>query len=179
MTQEQKLLGEDRRQRLLDLLKQSSQPLTGTALAEETGVSRQVIVQDIALLRARNEPIMATPNGYLYFQKGSATRVKRVIACRHIFEDTEKELNLLVDHGVKVLDVIVEHPIYGEITGSLMIESRRDVKQFISKISKNKANLLSSLTGGVHLHTLEAPDDETLDQACEAMEKAGFLLKKE
>ncbi|MBO8170949.1 MAG: transcription repressor NadR [Bacillaceae bacterium] len=179
MTQDKKLTGELRRQRILDILKKSAEPLTGTMLARETGVSRQAIVQDIALLKARNEPIMATPQGYLYFRTPATRLPRRVIACRHNFEDTEKELNILVDNGVKVLDVIVEHPIYGEINGSLMIETRLDVKRFMNKVHKDKANLLSSLTGGVHLHTVEAENDDQLDAACRELEKEGILLNQD
>ena len=86
---------------------------------------------------------------------------RAILACRHAPERTEEELQILVDHGVKILDVIVEHPLYGELRGSLMIESRADVQDFLGQVSASRASLLSSLTGGVHLHTVEASRPET------------------
>ncbi|MDQ0340145.1 transcriptional regulator of NAD metabolism [Caldalkalibacillus uzonensis] len=174
-----KLLGDKRRHYLLELLKSKKKPLTGTFLAEETGVSRQVIVQDIALLKAKNEPIVATPQGYLYLSSPSPQPKRRVIACQHAFEQTERELTILVEHGVKVVDVIVEHPIYGQIQGSLMVESKKDVHDFLRKVQDNQAKLLSSLTEGVHLHTVEANDDKRIDEACQALEAEGILLKRD
>ncbi|GGK21713.1 transcriptional regulator [Caldalkalibacillus thermarum] len=174
-----KLLGEERRNYLLNLLKTEQKPLTGTYLAEQTGVSRQVIVQDIALLKAKNEPIVATPQGYLYLRSPSSQPTRRVIACQHTFEQTERELMILVEHGVKVIDVIVEHPIYGQIQGSLMLEAKKDVHDFMQKVRNNQAKLLSSLTEGIHLHTVEANDDKRIDEACRALEAEGILLKKD
>lgn len=176
MDQEKKMPGEVRRQQLLEILANSVQPITGTDLAEKTGVSRQVIVQDIALLRAKNESIIATPQGYMYLHHHPVRSLQRVIACRHNFEETATELYILVDHGVKIVDVTVEHPIYGEINGALMIETRDDVARFMQKINEHGASLLSSLTNGLHLHTIEATDQTKLDQACEALKIEGILL---
>lgn len=173
-----KMLGEQRRSHVLDMLKKTGQAYTGTALSEETGVSRQVIVQDIALLKAKEEPIVATPQGYLYISQNVPQQLRRVIACQHQPKDTERELNILVDHGVRVIDVIVEHPFYGEIQGSLRLSSREDVRKFIEKWQASNAHLLSSLTEGIHLHTIEAPEQETLDQACAALSQAGILFEQ-
>jgi uncharacterized protein len=174
-----KLLGEKRRKQILKWLKESSEPITGGALAERTNVSRQVIVQDISLIRAKNEPIVATSQGYVYLHNSSATdRKKRVIASCHTLERTEEELTTLVDNGVTVLDVIVEHPVYGELTASLMLRNRRDVQHFMQKMKETKATLLADLTEGVHLHTLEADSEEQLDEVCELLAKKGFLLTK-
>jgi hypothetical protein len=174
-----KLLGEKRRHFLLSYLQQEKKPVTGTELADLAGVSRQVIVQDIALLKAKNEPIIATPQGYLYLSDVQEGMVRQVIACQHSFEQTEQELTIMVEHGLKIIDVIVEHPIYGQLQGTLMIESRADVQEFIDKIQQNQAKLLSSLTEGVHLHTVAAKDKQRIEEACRALEREGILLNKD
>jgi transcriptional regulator of NAD metabolism len=172
-----KMPGEQRREFILQWLKESPEPITGGIIAERTNVSRQVIVQDISLLKAKNEPIMATAQGYLYIQQSASERLKRrVIACCHDPEQTEDELTIIVDHGVTVVDVVVEHPIYGEIKASLMLRHRRDVHQFLSQITETNASLLSELTEGTHLHTIEAESTKQLDEVCEALEQAGYLL---
>jgi uncharacterized protein len=99
------------------------------------------------------------------------------LACKHAPERTREELQTLVDHGVKVLDVVVEHPIYGELRGSLMLESRSDVDDFLAQVKNSHAALLSSLTDGVHLHTVEAARPEAIARAKGALRARGFLLK--
>src|SRR5690625_3554729 len=154
---QERMLGQERRKYIVSKLQMSTQPVTGKTLAEETGVSRQVIVTDMALLKTSNEPIIATNRGYLYMDKQVDEQLHRkVIVCEHRPEQTKEELEIIVDNGVTVIDVIVEHPFYGELTGSLMIESRFDVEQFLNAISKEETALLSILTGGIHLHTIEA-----------------------
>ena len=171
--------GNERRNLILQWLKDSNEPLTGQVLAEKTNVSRQVIVQDISLLKAKNEPIIATAQGYVYLnEQQSNTLFKRIIACKHTPDEMEEELKILVDHGVLVRDVSVEHPTYGELTASLMIKNRRDLAQFIQKMDETNSSSLSDLTDGVHLHTIEAETLEQLDDACEELEKAGYLLSK-
>lgn len=112
-----KLTGAERRQQLLAWLKESEAPLTGSELAKRASVSRQVIVQDISLLKAKNEPIIATSQGYMYLRSalGKKQPVQRIIACDHEPEKTEEELNLIVDFGVTVKDVTIEHPVYGDL----------------------------------------------------------------
>lgn len=178
MTNDKKVYGDERRTLILDWLKHSSSPLTGSELANRTNVSRQVIVQDISLLKAKNMPIIATSQGYVYLDNGANKEtMTRIIASQHHPEQTENELSLIVDFGVNVKDVIVEHPIYGDITASLMIRSRYDVKHFIQKLKDTNASLLSELTEGTHLHTLEATSEHALDQACNALREAGYLLE--
>ncbi|PWA10719.1 transcription repressor NadR [Pueribacillus theae] len=175
----EKILGDERRALILKWLKEEGKPITGSALAKRTNVSRQVIVQDISLLKAKNEPIVATAQGYLYMEQPPAKPpFQWVIAVKHKPEDTRKELEILVDHGVTVRDATIEHPVYGDLTGSLMISSRRDVDLFIKKMKSAKASLLSELTDGVHMHTLDAENEEQLQEACHALEKAGFLLRQ-
>ncbi|WP_257346289.1 transcription repressor NadR [Pseudalkalibacillus decolorationis] len=176
----EKILGEDRRSLLLNWLKESKEPLTGSRLAKKTNVSRQVIVQDISLLKARNEPIIATAQGYVYFQANkNAQRCSRVIACQHLGSETEDELNTIVNFGVSIKDVTIEHPLYGDLTGSLMINNRHDVAQFIKNIQEKSASYLLELTEGVHLHTLEAETDQQLEQTCQALFEKGYLLSSE
>lgn len=119
---------------------------------------------------------MATPQGYIYAKETSFAGERRVIAVKHTKEQAVEELNILVDHGVSVVDVIVDHPIYGEITASLHLKSRFDVEKFIKKVQTTGATMLSGLTDGTHLHTIEADTKEQLEQAIEALEKAGFLI---
>lgn len=175
----EKLDGKERRKYIVQLLKSEQNPITGQKIAEVTGVSRQVIVTDIALLKASDEPIIATNRGYLYMRKKQSSETyKRIVICKHRPEETAAELNAIVDCGVTVEDVIVEHPIYGELTGSLMIKSRYDVEQFTNAIEKKEASLLSVLTDGIHLHTLEADSVEKLDAACEKLDELGILYKE-
>jgi transcriptional regulator of NAD metabolism len=171
-----KMNGEERRKSILQWLKESTEPITGSVFADRTNVSRQVIVQDISLLKAKNEPIIATAQGYYFIHQSDDQKARRVIACCHTPEQTEDELNIMVDQGVTVLDVIVEHPIYGEIKASLMLSCRRDVSHFLRQIEETNAYLLSQLTDGIHLHTIEADTVEQLDEACEELDQAGYLL---
>jgi len=176
-----KLLGEERRNLLLDKLLKASKPITGGELAAFANVSRQVIVQDISLLKAKNHPIIATSQGYVYLEKNKHDQplLERLIACKHSPTDTKEELNILVDHGVFVKDVIVEHPVYGDLTASIRVGNRIEVEEFIKKISLNKASYLSQLTEGLHLHTLQADSIDKLDRACHDLDKAGILVKEE
>jgi len=145
-------------------------------MAKRLRVSRQCLVQDIAILRAAGEEIVATPRGYRLPDAASESH-RAVVACRHTPERTEEELQILVDNGVKILDVIVEHPLYGELRGSLMIESRTDVHDFLKRVKATHASLLSSLTGGVHLHTVEASRPQMIARALATLRQKGFLLK--
>jgi uncharacterized protein len=173
-----KILGEERRNFLLQLLKESSLPITGSDLAAKTNVSRQVIVGDITLLKAKSEPIIATSQGYIYLKQGTGTPlIERVIACRHTPDQTEQEMNLLVDHGVTVKDVKIEHAVYGDLTASIMVSNRLEVKNFMKKIKSRKAAFLSELTGGIHLHTISASSESALDNAEKALADEGFLME--
>ncbi|MGV3489364.1 MAG: transcription repressor NadR [Tuberibacillus sp.] len=172
-----KVLGDKRRLLILTWLKTEKEPLTGQALAKRTHVSRQVIVQDISLLKASGEPIMATSRGYIYLNDKKEEKQQRIIPVQHRQEETAKELYTMVDFGVTVKDVIVEHPLYGELTGSLMLKNRRDVDLFLKKMEQKKATLLADLTEGVHLHTLEADTAEQLDEVTEALRKLHILLE--
>ncbi|WP_174612842.1 transcription repressor NadR [Virgibacillus ihumii] len=178
MGEETKILGEKRRNLILTWLKENTKPLSGTVLAKKTNVSRQVIVQDVSLLKAKGEPIIATARGYVYAaENNQSAKCTRIIAVNHRLEDTGLELNTLVDHGITVKNVMVEHPIYGDLTGSLMIKSRMDVDAFLHELKQTEASLLSKLTDGVHLHTIEADTEEQLDKACQVLRNEGILLE--
>ena len=167
---------EQRRSGILAWIRDHGEPIRGGELAKRFRVSRQCLVQDVAILRAGGEQIEATPRGYRL--PAHAKRGHRaLLACRHAPERTEEELNILVDHGIKILDVIVEHPIYGELRGSLMLESRADVQDFLAQVTSSRAMLLSALTGGVHLHTVEASRAELISRAKVKLRARGFLLK--
>ena len=171
------LAGAARRKKMLQWMTSQQRPVLGTELARHFGVSRQCVVQDVAILRASQNDILSTPQGYRLppAQKSSAHR--HVIACQHPPHRTEEELTLLVDLGVRVVDVVVEHPLYGELRGSLTIESRSDVAEFMRRWRTTKASLLSSLTRGVHLHTIEAKKPEILQRAKKQLRERGFLLQ--
>ncbi|MDE7243167.1 MAG: transcription repressor NadR [Oscillospiraceae bacterium] len=163
----------ERRTAILDILNNSTQPVSASALAGHFHVSRQLIVGDIALLRAGGAPVIAAARGY---QLQNHSGLLRRTACRHRSEDMQTELQIMVDNGCTVLDVVVEHPVYGQLTGALQLSSRYDVQQFILRC--NAAQPLSCLTEGVHLHTLSCPDEAAFRRVEEQLDEAGFLLKQ-
>lgn len=167
---------EQRRARLWELLQQRRSPVTGSELAALLNVSRQIIVQDVALLRAQGKSVIATPRGYLALADEKAARPRRTVAVKHSADLAciERELTAIVDEGGHVIDVIVEHPIYGELRGVLMLQSRRDVQEFLNKMEATGAEPLSSLTDGVHLHTIEAESHAVLDRIEQVLDELGF-----
>jgi hypothetical protein len=167
---------EERRSHILKILREASQPITGAELSTHLGISRQVIVQDMAVLRAAGEEILASPQGYYLYRRAPETH-RAVVAVRHTPEQTEDELIVLVDVGVEIVDVIIEHPLYGEQRGMLHIASREDVRQFMHRWTGTGARLLSELTGGLHLHTLEARRSEQLDHARAVLRERGYLVE--
>ncbi|MDF2571068.1 MAG: niaR [Sporomusa sp.] len=166
----------ERREQIVRVLRRTGQPLTGTVLAKELGVSRQVIVGDIAILRAAGSEIYATPQGYIILPVATATAVTARFACRHGVERMEEELAVIVDNGGRVFDVSVDHPIYGEIKANLILASRRDLAEFLQKSAESGAVPLSLVTGGVHLHTVEAPSEEILQKIATELKALGILL---
>lgn len=167
--------GIQRRAAIARFLSSAQGPVSAAALAREFSVSRQIIVGDVALLRAGGMDIAATPRGYVI--QRSPTGLVRRVAVRHDGAGMETELNAVVDQGCTVLDVIVEHPIYGQLTGPLQLSSRYDVSQFIARCRQAEALPLSQLTEGIHLHTLACPDQAAYDRVCRALAQLGFLLE--
>ncbi|WFA08368.1 transcription repressor NadR [Tissierella sp. Yu-01] len=170
----------ERREAILDILNNTEVPVKGTALAEEFGVTRQVIVQDIAILRARGINILATAQGYMIPIKIDKRALEKKVLCNHKgITQMEEELNIIVDLGGKILDVIVDHPLYGEIKSPINVESRHEVSEFINNIKDTNAEPLSSLTQGLHLHTIEVKDEETYKRIKKALEDKRYLVKEE
>ena len=164
-----------RRQAVAQALEEAVEPVSAAALAERFSVSRQIIVGDVALLRAGGTDILATPRGYLLGGRGGG--VERTVACVHAPEEMERELNAIVDQGCTVIDVIVEHPIYGQLTGPLQLSSRYDVIQFVDRCRQSDALPLSNLTEGIHLHTISCPDETAFQRVQTALEQLGVLLE--
>jgi len=168
--------GKDRRERLIALLQQADTPISGTELAKQLGVSRQVIVQDIALLRAINKNILSTNKGYLlHVPERGKDCVKRSFAVSHTKEQIQDELYTIVDYGGKVLDVVVEHDIYGQIMVDLILCNRLDVDEFVERIENSKSRPLKVLTDGEHWHTVEATSEKALDKIEEKLRERGYL----
>ena len=166
---------QERRQAIARRLEGASGPVSAAVLAREHSVSRQIIVGDIALLRAGGMDIAATPRGYVL--PAPAAGLVRTLACRHRADQMEEELNAMVDQGCTVLDVIVEHPIYGQLTGSLQLSSRYEVAQFVARCRRADAAPLSQLTEGIHLHTVTCPDHSAYLRTRDALRALGFLLE--
>lgn len=167
----------NRLEQILEDLKQSSDPIPARKLAEKYSVSRQVIVGDIALLRARGEEILSTPKGYLK-NTSLTSEVKRKFVCKHTIEETTKEIDLIIHAGGRLLDVSVEHPVYGEITGTLNIFDKADADNFNQKVIQGETSLLLELTEGLHMHTIAAESMEQLDQIEAILKVNGFLYSQ-
>ncbi|MBS3994256.1 MAG: transcription repressor NadR [Alkaliphilus sp.] len=167
-----------RRDEILRILRESNTPMSGTELAKLFSVSRQVIVQDIAVIRAQGQNILATSKGYITPEVDLRPKTEVSIVCKHEgYDQMEEELKILIDAGAKVIDVIIRHPIYGEIRSSLMIQSRMDIEEFMDKIRKKQAEPLASLTRGEHIHTLEFANDKTYRKIIDELSKKGFLVR--
>ncbi len=165
-----------RRKEILEVLRQAETPVNATALAKRFGVSRQIIVGDVALLRAGGEDISATPRGYLLSRSSAA--LVRTVACNHTTAQMEGELNAIVDQGCTVVDVVVEHPVYGQLVGKLELSNRYEVGQFVQRCQREEAQPLSKLTDGVHLHTIRCPDEAAFQRVRTALREAGILLEE-
>lgn len=166
--------GENRRDEIVKLLKASPVPVSGAELAKRFCVSRQVIVQDIALIRAKNIDVYSTNRGYVLSEAEECTRIFKVI---HTDEEVEQELQVFVDMGGTVKDVFVYHKVYGVIKGELNIHSRRDIMNYMEDLKSGKSSLLKNVTSGFHYHTVTASDEQTLDLIQEELGRLNFLAK--
>ena len=164
-----------RRESIYQQLLSAEAPVSATALAKEYGVSRQIIVGDIALLRAEGRQITATPRGYVIAQSSGLT--VQLAVC-HSGEETRAELYAMVDCGCTVLDVVVEHPVYGQLTAALQLSSRYDVDQFMIRMADNDARPLSLLTEGIHLHTVSCPTADALRHLKDTLRAIHVLLEE-
>lgn len=168
-----------RREKILEVLSNSKGPMSASALAGEFQVSRQIIVGDIALLRASGVNVFATPKGYIC-KSGNVTDFPfpfvAMVACKHSKEQLVSELYTIVDFGGCVIDVTIEHAIYGQLSGSLDIHSRHDVNEFVNKVVTGQGRPLSDLTGGIHLHRIGCKDQKTFDLISQELKKLNILL---
>lgn len=170
------MTSEKRREYIERILKEKNEPVTATVLSKEFSVSRQVIVGDIALMRAAGIKIFATPRGYI-LDSENEDKISFTIACRHDNENMAKELYIIVDNGGIIHDVTVEHPVYGEIKGELRIASRYDVRAFLEKLNKNEAQPLMHLTGGIHIHNIKCRTDDERKRILESLRREGIILE--
>lgn len=166
-----------RRQQLLELLENERTTISATRLASILGVSRQVIVGDIALLRAFQHDIISTPKGYVMSSSMPCGAYNARIVCQHSFEETQNELEIIVKNGGLVSTVEIEHPIYGMLTAPLNIKTQEDIDDFMKKIKLSQAELLSSLTDGIHSHLVSCPTLEDFQKIKRALKKAGLLYQ--
>lgn len=162
----------DRRKEIAALLLSAENPVSGTELAAKFGVSRQIIVQDISLLKASGYEILSTHHGYIL--QGSPLK-ERVFKLKHTKEQTEDELSLIVDLGGTVVDVFVWHKAYGKVEAKLNIFSKLHVKQFIEAVRTGKSTELMDITGGYHYHTVRAESEEVLDKIEKALDSKGYI----
>ncbi|MCI6637029.1 MAG: transcription repressor NadR [Bilifractor sp.] len=168
------MTGKERREAILNILKKSDRQVSGSALARQFSVSRQVIVQDIALLRAEGIPILSAARGYVLAQSETKT-ASRVFKVHHSPEQACDEMNLIVDCGGRIEDVFVYHRVYGIIRASMNIRSRLDVKRYKEEITGGKSSPLSNITDGYHYHTVTADSEGALDIIQKELANHGFL----
>ncbi|MDO4976258.1 MAG: transcription repressor NadR [Eubacteriales bacterium] len=168
------MTGNERRMKILETLSKSSAPIAAKTLAKEFNVSRQIIVSDIALLRAEKHEIASTNRGYILSEDAKATRVFKV---KHSDDEVEQEMNLIVDYGGTVEDVFVYHKTYGTVRAEMNIRSRIDVIDFMKAIETGKSSFLKNITDGYHYHTITASSEKILDRIQEQLEKNGFLAQ--
>lgn len=164
----------ERRKAIVNLLLASKTPVLGNELSEQFNVSRQIIVQDITVLRGIGYEILSTHNGYV-MQKSPL--VDRVFKLKHTTEQTEDELNSIVDLGGTVVDVFVWHKVYGRISATLNIFSRLQVKQFLEGVRTGKSTELMNITGGYHYHTIRADSEVILNKIGDYLKEKNYLVE--
>ncbi|WP_405322052.1 transcription repressor NadR [Frisingicoccus sp.] len=168
------MTGTERREMIIEHIKNSTVPVSGTALAQLCEVSRQVIVQDIALIRAAGYDIMSTHKGYILNQPYTVSRIFKV---HHTDEQMEDELCSIVDLGGIVENVMVQHRVYGRMEAPLGIRSRRHIQKFMADIHQGKSSPLKNITSDYHYHKVEAENEETLDMIEEVLREKNFLVE--
>ena len=168
------MTGEERRKQLIQILADSEKPVSDVSLAKQLHVSRQVIVQDVALLRANGCEIFSASRGYLLHAKNDASRIFKVL---HSDEEVEEELTMIVDLGGRIQDVFVYHKVYGVVRADMNIRSRKDIRTFMEGIISGNSSLLKNVTSGYHYHTVFADDEQSLDVIQESLQNRGFLAR--
>ena len=162
----------ERRNAIANFLLAENRAVSGGELSEKFGVSRQIIVQDITVLKGSGYDILSTHNGYV-IQKSPLK--ERVFKLYHTTDQTEDELSLIVDLGGTVADVFVWHKVYGKVIAPLNIFSPLQVKQFIEGVRTGKSSELMNITGGYHYHTVRAESEEILDKIGNALNEKGYI----
>lgn len=170
--------GKERRERIIELLKSTRTPVSGTELAKTLGVSRQIIVQDIALLRAKNREIISTNKGYLLFNSLGNDGAQSVVMVKHNSDQVFDEFATIVELGGRVLDVSVDHDYYGQIQIDLVINDINDAREFVQKMNESKSQPLKCLTGDIHYHTIAAPSEKVLQLIRNELKEKGYLIEE-
>lgn len=168
------MTGEERRNQIIQMIQNTARPIPAKKLATDFEVSRQVIVQDVALIRAAGFDILSTNRGYILLQEASASRVFKV---SHTDEQMEDELCCIVDLGGKVKNVMINHAVYGHIEAPLHISSRKDIKVFVDKLRGSSSGPLKNTTSGYHYHAVEADSEKALDEIEEELRKHKYLIE--
>ena len=169
------MLNSERQAHIKAALSTAAETLSASSFARRFTVSRQTIVGDIALLRAQGEPIIATPRGYTLSQPAA---LEFLVPCKHTPAQTEQELQLILDNGGWIEDVLVEHPLYGQLRGQLNIRTVADMKLFLSRVARYHGHLLSELTGGIHLHSISVKQKSDIAKIKMALHQAGILYEQ-
>lgn len=164
----------DRREAILRLLRDTDKAIKGIDLANQFGVTRQIIVKDIAILRAKGSNIVATPDGYIY--NIDKNRVRSIIAVKHSEDKMIEELKIVIKYGGIIENVIIEHPLYGEIIGNIMIRNLNDLNRFEESFKNANAKPLSKITNDIHLHTISADTQEDIECIKKELKESGFAL---
>ena len=166
--------GQARRNKIIEIIKKSDKPVSGTFLAEQLNVSRQVVVTDMALIRANGVKVISTNRGYTIDAESS--RCKRIVKCHHSDEQILDELYAIVDNGGCAESTIINHRYYNRLEAPLNVSSRREAKKFNDAIVSGKSRSLGSATSGYHYHVISAEDEATLDIIEEELKAKGYWL---
>ncbi|WP_122644670.1 transcription repressor NadR [Luxibacter massiliensis] len=165
--------GAERREGIVERIRSSKSPVSGKVLAQAYDVSRQVIVQDIALIRAAGYDIISTNRGYILNAPFAVSRIFKVC---HTDEELENELCAIVDLGGRIVNVMVNHRVYGHMEADLHINSRQQVIEFMKDIRNGKSSPLKNITSNYHYHKVEADSEEILDTIEEMLCSKGYLI---
>ena len=168
--------GEERRSLIISRLGQSDLPVSAGKFAEEFSVTRQIVVADIALLRASGYSIRAERRGYVLDRQIHSGELRRVVV-KHGAKELREELYAFVDNGAKILDVIVDHAIYGTISAQLNFSTRYDVDCFVEKVATTDAKPLSMLTEGLHIHTFIPPNQDAFERIIKKLTELGVYIE--
>lgn len=169
--------GGKRRKAIVEYLAGKSTPVRGTELAKHFCVSRQIIVQDIALLRAENRDILSTNKGYLFYHpQEKRSGLSAVIMVKHNAEQTLEEMRSIVDFGGSMLDVSIDHDLYGQIRVDLVINDLQDAEEFCKRLAQSHSKPLKELTEGCHYHTIKAPSQKAMDLIMAELREKGILM---